>query len=126
MWREAARYEPAMGDDERERCSPTGAGPSSARAAGRATDSPRVTSAAGGVKSRGPAYAGSIVMADLKPQVYKDPRPAEYFTPFHERARSARPDWVYKAVRIILTPFTLLFYRTRCDRGRQHARRPGR
>ena len=51
-------------------------------------------------------------MADLKPQVYKDPRPAEYFTRFHERARSRAPDWVYEAVRIILTPFTLLFYRT--------------
>ena len=52
-------------------------------------------------------------MADLKPQVYKDPRPAEYFTRFHERSRSRRPDWVYEVVRIILTPLTLFVYRER-------------
>ena len=33
-WREAARYEPRMAPDERERCSPSWSGPSSARAAG--------------------------------------------------------------------------------------------
>lgn len=52
-------------------------------------------------------------MADLKPQVYKDPRPAEYFTRFHERSRNRRPDWVYDLVRIVLTPICLLIYRTR-------------
>jgi len=50
-------------------------------------------------------------MADLKPQVYKDARPAEYFTRFHERARSRGPDWVYDVVRVILTPPSLLLYR---------------
>src|ERR687886_2908918 len=50
----------------------------------------------------------------LKPQVYKDPRPAEYFTRFHERARSRRPDWVYDLVRLLLTPYVLLFFRARC------------
>ena len=50
-------------------------------------------------------------MADLKPQVYKDPRPAEYFTGFHERARTRQPDWVYDVARIVLTPLTLGFYR---------------
>jgi 1-acyl-sn-glycerol-3-phosphate acyltransferase len=52
-------------------------------------------------------------MADIKPQVYKDPRPAEHFTPFHERARSRGPDWVYDLARVLLTPLTLLFYRAR-------------
>jgi 1-acyl-sn-glycerol-3-phosphate acyltransferase len=52
-------------------------------------------------------------MADLKPQVYKDPRPAEYFTRFHERGRTRQPTWMYSIVRIILTPFTLVFYRCR-------------
>ena len=52
-------------------------------------------------------------MSEIKPQVYKDPRPAEYFTRFHERARTREPDWVYDVARIILTPPTLLFYRTR-------------
>jgi 1-acyl-sn-glycerol-3-phosphate acyltransferase len=50
----------------------------------------------------------------MKEQVYKDPRPAEHFTRFHERTRSRRPDWVYEAVRVVLTPVLLLFYRARC------------
>jgi 1-acyl-sn-glycerol-3-phosphate acyltransferase len=52
-------------------------------------------------------------MPELKPQVYKDPRPAEFFTPFHERARARRPDLVYDLVRLILTPLSLGFYRAR-------------
>ena len=51
-------------------------------------------------------------MAEIKPQVYKDPRPAEYFTRFHERARSRRPDWIYELARMVLTPPTLILYRT--------------
>ena len=50
-------------------------------------------------------------MAEIKPQVYKDPRPAEYFTRFHQRARTREPDGVYDLVRIVLTPPTLLAYR---------------
>jgi 1-acyl-sn-glycerol-3-phosphate acyltransferase len=50
-------------------------------------------------------------MADIKPQVYKDPRPADYFTRFHERARTREPDWVYDLARVLLTPPTVLFYR---------------
>jgi 1-acyl-sn-glycerol-3-phosphate acyltransferase len=49
----------------------------------------------------------------VKAQVYKDPRPAEHFDRFHERTRSRRPDWVYELVRIVLTPYLLLFYRAR-------------
>jgi 1-acyl-sn-glycerol-3-phosphate acyltransferase len=49
----------------------------------------------------------------VKPQVYKDPRPAEHFTRFHERARRRRPDLIYELARIVLTPLLLLFYRTR-------------
>jgi 1-acyl-sn-glycerol-3-phosphate acyltransferase len=49
----------------------------------------------------------------VKPQVYKDPRPAEYFDRFYERAQRRRPDWVYDLVRLILTPVLLLVYRTR-------------
>jgi 1-acyl-sn-glycerol-3-phosphate acyltransferase len=52
-------------------------------------------------------------MPDIKPQVYKDPRPAEYFTRFHERSRTHEPDWVYDLARVILTPPTLLVYRAR-------------
>src|ERR671916_1916036 len=49
----------------------------------------------------------------LKPQVYKDERPAEYFTRFHERTRAKPPNWMYEAVRLVLTPYLLLFFRTR-------------
>jgi 1-acyl-sn-glycerol-3-phosphate acyltransferase len=49
----------------------------------------------------------------VKPQVYKDPRPAEHFDRFHERVRRGRPDWIYEVCRIVLTPILLLFYRTR-------------
>jgi 1-acyl-sn-glycerol-3-phosphate acyltransferase len=50
----------------------------------------------------------------MKEQVYKDPRPAEHFDRFHARTRRRRPDWVYSAVRVVLTPYLLLFYRARC------------
>src|SRR5215210_6346294 len=54
----------------------------------------------------------------LKPQVYKDKRPAEHFTRFHERTRRGRPDWVYELVRVVLTPYLVLFYRARCIESR--------
>lgn len=50
----------------------------------------------------------------MKPQVYKDPRPAEHFTRFHERVRRGAPDWMYEVVRLVLTPYLLIFYRARC------------
>src|SRR5688572_13579033 len=50
----------------------------------------------------------------MKAQVYKDPRPAEHFTRFHERTRGRRPDWVYGAVRVVLTPYLMLIHRARC------------
>jgi 1-acyl-sn-glycerol-3-phosphate acyltransferase len=50
----------------------------------------------------------------VKEQVYKDPRPEEYFTRFHERTRSRGPDMVYELARIVLTPWIVLFYRARC------------
>jgi 1-acyl-sn-glycerol-3-phosphate acyltransferase len=49
----------------------------------------------------------------VKPQVYKDPRPAEHFTRFHERVRKGPADAMYKIVRVVLTPYLLLFYRAR-------------
>jgi 1-acyl-sn-glycerol-3-phosphate acyltransferase len=49
----------------------------------------------------------------LKPQVYKDDRPVEYFTRFHERTRRRRPDWVYGLVRMVLTPYLLVVHRAR-------------
>ena len=52
-------------------------------------------------------------MPDIKPQVYRDPRPAEYFDRFHERSRTHEPDWVYDLARVVLTPPCLLLYRAR-------------
>jgi 1-acyl-sn-glycerol-3-phosphate acyltransferase len=52
-------------------------------------------------------------MSDIKPQVYKDPRPAEHFTRFHERNRRHGPGWIYEVARIVLTPLCLLIYRAR-------------
>jgi len=51
-------------------------------------------------------------MADMKPQVYKDERPAEYFDQFHAAARKG-VGWTYPFVRILLSLPTLLIYRVR-------------
>ena len=51
-------------------------------------------------------------MGEMKPQVYKDPRPAEYFQQFHRAARKG-VGWTYTFVRIILTLPTLLIWRVR-------------
>jgi len=53
-----------------------------------------------------------IVMAEMKPQVYKDSRPAEYFEQFHAAARKG-VGWTYTLARIILTIPTILIYRVR-------------
>jgi 1-acyl-sn-glycerol-3-phosphate acyltransferase len=52
---------------------------------------------------------------DMKPQVYKDPRPAEIFTRFHQRARRG-VGYVYDLARVILTLPTILIYRARAIR----------
>jgi 1-acyl-sn-glycerol-3-phosphate acyltransferase len=51
-------------------------------------------------------------MAEMKPQVYKDPRPAEYFTQFHDAARKG-VGWTYAFARLVLTLPTILIYRVR-------------
>jgi 1-acyl-sn-glycerol-3-phosphate acyltransferase len=52
-------------------------------------------------------------MAELKPQVYKDPRPAEYFDRFYDWSRTHRPGWTYELVRMIVTPISLILFRER-------------
>lgn len=49
---------------------------------------------------------------DLKPQVYKDPRPASYFDRFHAKARRGI-GFMYDLVRVILTFPTIVFFRAR-------------
>jgi 1-acyl-sn-glycerol-3-phosphate acyltransferase len=51
-------------------------------------------------------------MADMKPQKYKDDRPAEYFDQFHAAARRG-VGWTYPLVRAILSLPTLVLWRTR-------------
>jgi 1-acyl-sn-glycerol-3-phosphate acyltransferase len=51
--------------------------------------------------------------AQIKPQVYKDERPAEYFNQFHERTRSGPPEWIYEVVRGTTVLMALTAYRAR-------------
>ncbi len=51
-------------------------------------------------------------MADMKPQIYKDDRPAEYFDQFHAAAREG-VGWTYTLVRLLISLPTLLTYRVR-------------
>jgi 1-acyl-sn-glycerol-3-phosphate acyltransferase len=53
-------------------------------------------------------------LVQMKPQVYKDPRPASHFDRYHARARRRGPDWIYEFIRLILTPYLLLVHRARC------------
>lgn len=52
-------------------------------------------------------------MPDIKPQVYKDDRPAEYFTRFHSHIRAHPPGWVYELVRLITSWISIFLYRER-------------
>jgi 1-acyl-sn-glycerol-3-phosphate acyltransferase len=49
----------------------------------------------------------------IKPQVYKDPRPQEYFDQFHERTRSGPPEPIYEVVRAATVAVALTAYRAR-------------
>jgi 1-acyl-sn-glycerol-3-phosphate acyltransferase len=53
-------------------------------------------------------------LASMKAQVYKDPRPSEYFDKFHERSRTREPNWVYEMVRMVTSIYGLVFFRMRC------------
>ncbi len=50
---------------------------------------------------------------ELKPQVYSDPRPGEYFDAFHARARSGEAGWTYELTRYVVTPYLLGAFRAR-------------
>src|SRR5256885_3532315 len=50
----------------------------------------------------------------MKEQVYKAPRPAEHFTPYHERTRGRDPDLVYEVVRVVTTLWGYIAFRARC------------
>ncbi len=50
---------------------------------------------------------------ELKPQIYKDPRPKEFFDEYHERVRDHEPEPVYEFVRVVTMLWALIAYRAR-------------
>jgi 1-acyl-sn-glycerol-3-phosphate acyltransferase len=56
---------------------------------------------------------------ELKPQVYKDARPKEYFDKFHARVRAHEPEPVYEGVRILMQAHAGITYRARAI-GAEH------
>ena len=55
----------------------------------------------------------------LRPQVYRDERPAEALDAAHAWARAHEPGWTYAAVRVVMSPPALLLYRCRAT-GLEH------
>ncbi len=53
-------------------------------------------------------------LAKMKAQVYKDPRPVEYFDRFHERSRTRQPNAMYELVRMLTTVYAFTVFRARC------------
>ncbi|HTU95696.1 MAG TPA: lysophospholipid acyltransferase family protein [Solirubrobacteraceae bacterium] len=51
---------------------------------------------------------------ELKPQQYRDPRPAEYFAPYHARVRAGEPEaHVYEIVRTVTALHAMITFRAR-------------
>jgi 1-acyl-sn-glycerol-3-phosphate acyltransferase len=50
---------------------------------------------------------------ELKPQIYKDPRPKEFFDEYHERVRDHEPEPVYEVVHAVTMLWALTAYRAR-------------
>ncbi len=53
-------------------------------------------------------------LVPMKAQVYKDPRPEEFFDQFYERSQTRQPNWTYELVRLCTTLYAYAFFRTRC------------
>ena len=62
-------------------------------------------------------------MPEMKPQVYLDDRPEEYFDQFHESARKGA-GWTYSVARLLITLPTILMYRVTAQ-GRKHVPKRG-
>ncbi len=52
-------------------------------------------------------------LVPMKEQVYKDPRPAEYFDQFYDRVERGEPDAMYEVVRLVVVPYVMLAFRGR-------------
>jgi 1-acyl-sn-glycerol-3-phosphate acyltransferase len=62
-------------------------------------------------------------MPEMKPQAYRDERPAEYFDQFYESAKKGA-GWTYDVARVIVTIPTILLYRVTV-KGRKNVPRRG-
>jgi 1-acyl-sn-glycerol-3-phosphate acyltransferase len=62
-------------------------------------------------------------MPEMKPQVYRDDRPAAYFDQFHASARKGA-GWTYTAARFLVTIPTIILYRLTV-KGRRNVPRRG-
>ncbi len=56
---------------------------------------------------------GEERLVKMKPQVYTDPRPKEYFDGFHERSRTREPDAMYELVRTVTSFYAYTAFRVR-------------
>lgn len=61
-----------------------------------------------------PKTADAEGLVELKAQVYKDPRPSEYFDRFYAYTNTAKhPGWVYTVVRVLTVVYARTFFRIR-------------
>ena len=112
MWREAARYEPRMDDDERERL--LGRWREAVERARGWADALTADRRVTGRREEGRSQCRRPRpdrMAELKPQRYKETRPAEQFQPVHEWSRTHEPGWIYEAGPADHDPDRVFLYR---------------
>ncbi len=50
---------------------------------------------------------------EIKPQVYRDPRPKEHFDRYHARVRRGPPGPFYEVCRVVAVPYVLIGFRAR-------------
>ena len=66
------------------------------------------------MSQEGTPEPGSAKLSSIKPQVYEDPRGAEVFERYHARARRGGPDAMYEVVRLAVSLYTWILFRSRC------------
>ena len=60
-----------------------------------------------------PQQTDAEKLVELKAQVYKDDRPAEYFDRFYAHTNAKKPGWVYTVVRTLTVVYGRVFFRIR-------------
>ncbi len=54
-------------------------------------------------------------LVELREQVYKDPRPLEQLQKYYDWPLTHKPDWVYDLVRIVMSIYAWIPFRTTCE-----------